>query len=223
VSAIEAAGRTIDEAVQRALGEMGAARDDVEVEVLQEPKPALLGLGGREARVRVTRRPTEGPLAGRIAVEILDLMGYTAASEVQEQPGATTVVLEGQEIGGLIGRQGQTLDALEFLVGLHVGKKLGHRARVMLDAEGYRGRRESALQKVATEAAGRAARDGKPVFLEPMDPRDRRTIHLTLQDDDRVTTSSVGESDERRVVVHPRVPGIGLPQDDPAEDDSSSN
>lgn len=219
MNSAEASGRTVEQAVALAIGQIGAAREDVEVEVLQEPRPALLGLGGREARVRVTRRATEGRLAERVASEILELMGYAPTTDVQESGGRTTVVLEGQEIGGLIGRHGQTLDALEFLVGLQLARKLGQRTHITLDIEGYRGRREAALERMAGQAASRAVRERKPVFLEPMDPRDRRTVHLALKHDPRVTTSSVGEDEERRVVVHPHGPddlvaGDGLPVDD---------
>lgn len=218
MNSVEASGRTIEEAVALAASQMGVSREEIDVEVLQEPRPALLGLGGREARVRVTRRPTDGALAGRVAAEVLDLMGYTVTADVQEAAGRTTVALEGQEIGAVIGRDGQTLDAIELLVGLQLAKRLGRRAHVTIDIEGYRAKREAVLEKVAGEAARRAVRERKPIFLEPMDPRDRRTVHLTLQHDPRVTTSSVGEDQDRRVVVHPSGPGDapsdGLPADD---------
>ncbi len=211
--ATEASGRSVDEAISRALGEIGAAREDVEVEILQEPKPALLGLGGREARVRVTRREAAGAIAWQISSEILGLMGYNATAEAQETTEGVVLTLDGQDLGGLIGRHGQTLDALEFLVGLRLARRLGHRVHVIIDAEGYRARREKALQKIASEAADRAVRERRPVFLEPTDPRDRRTVHLALQHDPRVTTSSIGEDDDRRVVVHPRGLGGLLPED----------
>ncbi|HET8679906.1 MAG TPA: RNA-binding cell elongation regulator Jag/EloR [bacterium] len=220
MSSAEASARSVEEAIALAIRELGASREDVDVEVLQEPRPALLGLGGRDARVRVTTRSTEGALAERIATEVLGLMGYTATGDIQESGGRTTVVLEGQEIGGLVGPRGQTLDALEFLVGLQLAKRLGHRLHVTLDAEGYRARRETALQAMAGQAANRAIRERKPVSLEPMDPRDRRTIHMALQHDPRVVTSSIGEDENRRVVVHPRDGGDVLPNDGlPREED----
>lgn len=220
MNSAEASARTVEEAVALAVRELGANREEVDIEVLQEPRPALLGLGGRDARVRVSKRSTEGAIAERIATDILELMGYTATGDVQESGGRTTVILEGQEIGGLVGPRGQTLDALEFLVGLQIARRLGHRAHVTLDAEGYRARRETALQAMASQAASRAVRERKPVALEPMDPRDRRTIHLALQHDPRVVTSSIGEDESRRVVVHPRGNGDVLPNDGlPMEED----
>ena len=201
----ETAGRTVDEAVERALKELGAAREDVDVEILQEPKPALLGFGGREARVRVTRRPGPGSLAREAAVEILGLMGLTTTSaEVTETAEGVSVTLEGQDLDSLIGSHGRTLGAIEFLVSLRLSRRAGHKVPLLLDAAGYRARREEALRQTARQAAERAAREGKPVFLDPMDPRDRRTVHLALKDDPAVATMSEGEEDERRVVVHPR-------------------
>ncbi len=220
MSSAEASARTVEEAIALATRELGVSREEVDIQILQEPRPALLGLGGRDARVRVTRRSTEGALAEKIATDILELMGYTATGDVQESGGRTTVVLEGQEIGGLVGPRGQPLDALEFLVGLQIAKRVGHRVQVTLDAEGYRARREAALQAIASQAASRAVRERKPVPLEPMDPRDRRTVHLALQHDPRVVTSSVGEDENRRVVVHLRGDGDALPNDGlPAEED----
>ena len=206
MSVSEASGRTVDEAVGRALAELGVPRDQVDVEVVQEPRPALLGLGGREAKVRVTRRATPGPFAQKTAEAILSLMGYEATADLEETQDALAVTLSGRELGALIGGHGRTLDALEFLLGLHVARRHGRRIRVVLDAEGYRARRERALREVGQQAADRAANEGKAVFLEPMGPRDRRTVHLALQDDARVKTSSEGEDDERRVVVRPQEP-----------------
>lgn len=202
----EFAGRTVDEAVARALAALGAARDQVDVEVVQEPRQALLGLGGREAKVRAVLRASPGRLARQAAEEVLALMGYDATASLDEVEDVATVTLAGRDMGALIGRHGRTLDALEFLIGLHASRRHGKRITVTLDAQGYRARREKALAEMARDAAHRAAGEGKPVFLDPMDPRDRRTIHLTLQGDARVTTASEGEDDERRVVVHPREP-----------------
>ncbi len=204
MSAPEYSGRTVDEAVKRALAELGVAREQVNVDVIQEPRQALLGLGGREARVRVALRATPGPFAQKTAEEILSLMGYEATASLQESQDALAVTLSGRELGALIGRHGRTLDALEFLLGLHVARQHGRRIPVVLDAEGYRARREKALRDIAQQAAERAANEGEPVRLDPMEPRDRRSVHLALQDDTRVTTSSEGEDDQRCVVVHPR-------------------
>jgi len=200
----EGTGRTIEEAVERALNELGLARSDVDVEVLQEPKPALLGFGGRAARVRLTSRPTANDLCQEFATTVLGLMGYTGAVLATDTGEATTVTLEGGDLGGLIGRHGRTLDSFEFLMALHVTRRLGRRVPVVLDAAGYRARREKSLLDMARQAADRAVADGKGVALEPMEPRDRRTVHLALAEDARVSTTSDGEDESRHVVVIPR-------------------
>lgn len=200
----EYTGRTIAEAVGRALEATGLSRDQVDVEVIQEPRAALLGLGGREAKVRVRPKPTIAAFAKAQVEQILGLMGYAGTATVEESKDAVSVTLAGHDMGALIGRHGRTLDALEFLLGLHVARRRGAWIPVVVDAQGYRARRERALVDAAHEAAERAVRGGEPVMMDPMEPRDRRTVHVALQDDPRVTTASEGEDDQRRVVVHPK-------------------
>lgn len=202
----EYTGRTVEDAIARALAEMTTTLDLVDVEVVQEPRPALLGFGGREARVRVTARQTPGAFARAQAVQLLGLMGFEAAATAEESNEAISVVLSGRDMGALIGHHGRTLDALELLLGLHTARRHGRWIPIIVDAQGYRARRERALIAVAREAADRAARDDQPVALEPMDARDRRTVHLALHDDPRVTTASEGEDEQRRVVVRPKEP-----------------
>lgn len=207
MSAGEGTGRTIDEAVHNALQHLGAAREDVDVEVLQEPRPALLGFGGREARVRVTlRRAAAGP-AGDFVMTALHRMGYSAEVHTEETSEGITVTIGGKDISGLVGRHGRTLDALEVLLAVHLHRETGKRTQVVVDAEGYRARREKALVEQAIQAAERAVAQRTAVALDPMEPRDRRTVHLTLRDDERVSTSSEGEGEHRHVVVVPRTPG----------------
>lgn len=220
----EGVGRTVDEATERALKELGLQRSEVDVEVLQEPKPALLGLGGREARVRATRLRTAADEARDFATAVLGMMGYATGVEARETEEGVAATLEGGDLGGLIGRQGHTLDSLEFLVALHLIHRFGRRIPVVLDAAGYRARREKALLEMAHQAADRVIADGQPVPLEPMEPRDRRTIHMALADDPHVTTASEGEDEGRHIVVTPRsdaVPGRGLADED--RDDVSAD
>ncbi len=203
----EAAGRTVDDAIERALKELELPRSEVDIEILQEPRPALLGLGGREARVRVTRRRTALDESRDFAAAVLGMMGYATRVDALETDEGVALTLEGGDLGGLIGRRGHTLDSLEFLVALHLIRRFGHRVPVVLDAAGYRARREKALLEMARQAAWRVIADGQPVPLEPMQPRDRRTIHMALADDPHVTTASEGEDEGRHVVVIPRTEG----------------
>ncbi|MDQ7841156.1 MAG: RNA-binding cell elongation regulator Jag/EloR [bacterium] len=200
----EAAGRTVDEAVLKALAQLGVARSEVEVEVLQEPKAALLGFGGREARVRLTVRPGAADALGSLTTEIVRLMGFPTTVTVEETSDGLIAALQGRDLAGLVGRDGRALDALELIAGLHLQRLLGRKVYVSVDAMGYRARREREVQEAALRAAERAVSEGAPIALEPMSARDRRSAHLTLKDDVRVTTSSLGENDARHVVVLPR-------------------
>ncbi|MDR7545443.1 MAG: RNA-binding cell elongation regulator Jag/EloR [Armatimonadota bacterium] len=207
MTAADGTGRTIDEAVENALRQIGATRDEVEVEVLQEPKPALLGFGGREARVRVTRRPTAVERAKAFLDTTIGMMGYRAAADVTDAGDRITVSLKGRDVGPLIGRHGRTLDALEILLAIHLQRALGRRVQVTVDAAGYRARREQALVAVARRAAERAVAGQTVVALDPMEPRERRIVHLALKDDSRVETTSEGEAEHRHVVVRPKSAG----------------
>lgn len=204
MSDVEGAGRTIDEATERALKEIGARRDEVDVEILQEPRPALLGFGGREARVRLTRRPSAVQVAQAFTSSVLQMMGYDVTVSASETADGLAVNLHGDDLGGLIGRQGRTLDAIELLAALHVQRKAGQRFPVIVDAAGYRARRERTLVEAASRAADRAAKERTAVALDPMEPRDRRVVHLALRDDARVETASEGEDENRHVVVIPK-------------------
>jgi len=286
VESVEATGRTVDEAIENALDELGLERDEVTIEVLAQAGQ------GRPARVRVTplegieledddeydddeyedddddeegdeedvveddeedeiddeedddldddeeedapaipvparvppprRAPAprvaaeisaEARPAAEVAVAVLqELLGYMdlqsdvhVDSAVMEE-GLPTVELSihGEYGGILIGRRGETLQALQFLAGLLVSRRAERRVRVVLDAEGYRERRSRLLRDIAMRAAERAQRYRQPVFLDPMSPAERRIVHMTLADHQGVSTHSVGEGDSRRVVVSPR-------------------
>ena len=217
----EATGRTIDEATTAALGLIGATREEVDVEVLQEPKPAILGFGGREARVRVTRQASYGMLARDVTTQVLGLMGFSVTAELSDEgPDGASIVLSGQDLSGLIGRHGHTLDALEFLVGMHVFRRRGSRMGLVIDAGGYRARREKALVEMAHQASEQAIQESRPIALEPMGAKERRIVHVALRDDQRVATASQGEEGSRFVVVTPVLPGqtIGVDPAGPAED-----
>ncbi|MDQ7859605.1 MAG: RNA-binding cell elongation regulator Jag/EloR [Armatimonadota bacterium] len=204
MNGVEASGRSVEEAVQRALAEMGAARDDVDVEVLQDPRPALLGFGGREARVRVTRRPSPADVAAAFVAQVFELMGHRVEVEVAERDEGLSLTLAGAPVRALVGRGGEMLDAIEVLTALHLQRRLGRRVQVAVDAAGYRAQQEKTLVDAAREAADRAVREGTAVALDPMDPKQRRVVHLALRDDPRVTTASEGEDEHRHVVIIPR-------------------
>jgi len=200
----EGSGRTVEEAVDRALTALGVTRDDVEVEVLDPGTRGMLGLGSRDARVRVTLRDNPAAVAHTVMARLLRQMGFDGTVRVREQDEMIAVQVTGERLGALIGRRGATLDAVQFLVSLMVARQTQAKVRVVVDIEGYRERRQQTLEELARRAADRVAREGREAVMDPMDASDRRIIHTTLAGHAQVTTFSRGEGAERRVVVAPK-------------------
>lgn len=149
--------------------------------------------------------------AGReILEDLLDFMGFPGEVDVLragKEGGTPTIamaVVEGDSMGALIGRRGETLQALQFISQLLVNRRVGHWTRVMLDVEGYRSRRERYLKDTALRAAERAMRYREPVEMDPMIPSERRIVHMSLAEHEYVTTHSEGEGDGRRIIVEPK-------------------
>ncbi len=236
---VEASGKTVDEAIESALAELGASRDEVDIEVLSEARGGILGVGGAQARVRVrllddgdepqpgnvaeTAAPTTGAeregggeyiedeaeIAAQILDRLLALMSVQADVSIRdpETPGdglgmAKAVLdVEGDDLGILIGRRGETLASLQYLLNLMVSRQLGEHLSFTIDIEGYRRRREKQLNSLAYRMADQVRRTRRPVTLEPMPANERRIVHLALADDRQVQTSSVGEGDARKVSI----------------------
>jgi spoIIIJ-associated protein len=278
----EYTGRSVEEAIHRALSQLQLTRDQVEITVLSEGRPGILGVGAQPARVRVTPKPRperpapvfadeealpvqpffddedeeavaldpdavfagtapaadedeeEEParparsaaapsagadLATESAVDVLEtllqLMGFEAT--VTPRPPATpgegvgliTAVLDvkgapGQEMGLLIGRKGETLAALQYMLNLIVNHQTRAHATFGIDIEGYRQRREAQLQELARRVADRVRRNRQPMTLEPMPPAERRIVHLALANDPDVQTVSIGEGEARKVAITPK-------------------
>jgi len=203
----EGSGRTVEEAVDRALTALGVARDDVEVEVLDPGTRGMLGLGSRDARVRVTLHDNPAAVAHTLMARLLRQMGFDGTVREREQDEVIAVQVTGEGLGALIGRRGATLDAVQFLVGLMVARQTQTKVRVVVDIEGYRERRRQVLEELARRSADRVAREGREVVMDPMDASDRRIIHTTLAGHAQVTTFSRGEGAARRVVVAPKTEG----------------
>jgi len=201
---IEVSGRTVNEAIEGGLASLGVDRSRVDVDVLDEGSRGVLGLGVRGARVRLTVRSGIAETAGAIARDMLALMGISGNVTAEEGTESIRVKVEGADAGSLIGKHGQTLGAAETLLAIMAGRKAGAPTRVELDAEGYRERRVASLEDLARRTAERVARQRREIALVPMGPRDRRVIHVALQDDPKVSTVSRGERDMRRVVVVPK-------------------
>ena len=288
---VEAEGRTVNEATDKALEELGLTRAEVDVEVLTEGRPRLLGFRGEPARVRVTpkpapvappistrrtqvvdeeteddeedeeydeddeeedeeegeddeyeddedeeyeeeelppelHRPVRVPVAEvehvpadpadvAVAVEVLEtlirMVGLEAGVTPREPETAgdgigmiqAVLDIDGEDLGLLIGRRGQTLASLQYLLNLICAKKIGKRVAFGVDVDGYRRRREESLVSLARRTASRVRTSGRTVTLEPMPPSERRIIHLALADDPDIVTVSIGEGEGRKVAVTP--------------------
>lgn len=205
MTVLEEEGRNPEEAVEEGLRKLALAREYVLVETLDEGTKGFLGMGGRQARVRLTVTPAgERILKGRdILEELLNRMKVHAVVKAQEVQGRLYLEITGEDAGLLIGKQGQTLESFNFLVSRILGRLLGERAQVEIDVEGYRERRRQLLEKRALRLAEQVKVTGEPVALEPMSSVDRRTIHLALQRDSRVRTASLGEGPLRRLIITP--------------------
>jgi spoIIIJ-associated protein len=201
---VEGAGRSVEEATERALMQLGASHEDVDVEVLDAGTRGMLGIGAREARVRVTLREGAAAAAHRLADRLLQGMGFATTVRAREAGDTVTVEVHGQDLGALIGRKGGTLESVELLLGAMVAKETGLRSRIILDVEGYWERRHAYLERLARQTAERVSREGRQIVLAPMPSRERRVIHSLLAEHPAVTTFSQGEGPDRQVVVAPR-------------------
>lgn len=199
---LEKTGKTVDEAVNAALRELALTRDAVEVEVLEEPCKGLLGiLGNKPAKVKVTEkeRPVEKV---RVFMEgLLSRMKVAGGVDVLEQGEWLRIDIEGEGLGIIIGKRGQTLDSIQYLASIVANRNSEKRMRVIVDAEGYRKRREDVLQGLARRLADKVRRSGEDILLEPMSPQERRIIHSTLQANPYVTTRSEGEEPFRKIII----------------------
>src|SRR5277367_1383737 len=300
-NSIETSGESVEEAVLEALVQLGARKDEVDVEVLATARAGVLGLGAREARVRVTRkivpaeeeapeaegnvaprvpdgnverraperraqdsqprpqgqgrgRRRENPRRGRgggngnpnpprqnqaapagdddssapgrksvgvdeqrleaieILKQILEQMGEgTEVRQIEVDAETVELEIKGDGSGILIGRHGQTLDALEYIVNRILARRIKDAAPISLETESYRARRRQQLHRMALSMGEKAKREHKPVRLEPMPPRDRRVVHLALKDDPMITTRSAGDGTMRSIEIVPTDSG-GRPQ-----------
>ena len=200
---IEKTGKTVEEAIVAALAELGVGRDQVDYRVLEAPSKPLFGLlGGREAKVEVTVKKIEPIERGRKFLEkIATAMGLQVVISTVTTDDTVTLNLHGDDLGILIGKHGQTLDALQYLTNLAANREGRDRIRFIIDVEDYRKRRADTLEQLALRLADRAKRTGERVALEPMTPHERKIIHMSLQNDTRIETYSEGEEPYRRVVI----------------------
>ncbi len=247
--AIETTGKTIDIAISEALKKLGTDRDSVTVEVLENPKPGFLGIGGTPAKVRVKMigeedpPPAEAPVvtaepakqrepkkkesvpkqqtpaapaavpaapktdgnpksAAAILKGVLDRMGLQNASvEETETEHHLQLNVSGANLGRLIGRRGETLDAVQRIVSASYNRGSADRRRIVIDAEQYRAKRDESLVELAVSTADKVVRYNRDMMMEPMNAYSRHVVHTALQDNPYVTTHSVGNEPQRRVII----------------------
>ena len=202
---IEVEGESREDALAQGLAQLGLREADVDIETVDSGKRFLWILGRSPVRLRI--HYTEGADrldAARETLEhLLAGMGFEASINARLLEGEARLEITGEELGLLIGRRGETLDALEYLVDRVVNRPPHERIRITLDAEGYRERTAEQLREMALRLAEKAARTGERIPCRPMNARDRRVIHLALRDEAGVETFSEGEGAFRRVVISP--------------------
>lgn len=202
VQKIEKTGRTVDEAVADALKFLSATMDEVDIEVIDEAKAGFLGLGGKPAKVIVTKRFDPAAVSKSFLREVFATMGMIVEVDARVKDGKQLFVdLKGENMGMLIGKRGQTLDSLQYLVNLVVNKGEAQFVSVHLDTENYRQRRRETLESLAYNLAKKVKATKKSVILEPMNPYERRIIHSCLQNDKSISTYSEGSEPFRYVVI----------------------
>ncbi|WP_352399795.1 RNA-binding cell elongation regulator Jag/EloR [Anaerotignum sp.] len=199
---IRKSGKSVDEAIAAALAELDASKEDVSITVLEEGSKGFLGVfGGKDAVVLVKKNFNPEKAAENFLREVFLSMGLIVKIETQIKDKHLLINLTGEDMGILIGKRGQTLDALQYLVNLVVNKNSNSYVSVMLDTENYRQRRRETLETLAFNLAKKVKHTKKNVVLEPMNPYERRIIHSALQNDRFVTTYSEGEEPYRNVVI----------------------
>ena len=207
---IEVNARTVDEAVQTALEQLGVDEDRVEVVVMKKGRSGVLGVGSEEAKikVRLLNGPDEKDGVVAIAREVLETliksMGISASVSVTQEAGDESPVIldiEGDDLGILIGRRGQTMASLQYIVRLIVAGKLKTWVPINVDVAGYKKRRYESLRTLALRLAEQVEKSRRLITLEPMPADERRIIHLALADHPYVATQSTGEGEGRKVAI----------------------
>lgn len=212
MKSITTRAKTIEDAIEIALKELDVDRTEVEIDVVSKGKPGILGIGSEPASVKVTKVEFESDndsakIAGEVLAKLINLMDVEAMSSLTgigdgDQSGPTFDV-EGDDAGLLIGRRGETLQALQFITRVITNNKTGNRSIISVDVEGYNERRDQSLINLADRVAQRVLRTGRQIELEPMTPRERRVIHMSLAENGNVYTESSGIGDGRRIVILP--------------------
>jgi spoIIIJ-associated protein len=209
-------GKNATEAIENASRQLNVPKDELNIEIIEPGSAGIFGLvGGRKARIKVTveKKAPEAPpaiegdvvAAARESLKtILELIPIEASVTARQEDDRIILSIEGDQSGILIGRKGRTLDALQFIVSKIVNKSLDQKIRLVIDSENYRERRREALVEMALKIGEKAKRIKKPITTGPLNPHDRRIIHLALRDDEELDTKSRGDGVLKKVLIIPR-------------------
>ena len=237
---VEKKARSVEEAIESALNELNISKEEAVIEIVQEASKGFLGLGAKEAVVKVSvksagsapeaeaqtesvsaaepvqeAKPVDGKLysspspaenAKNFISDILNAMGIEVKVTAVLEEDVVKINLDGENMGIVIGKRGDTLDSLQYLTSLVVNQSSEDYIKISIDTENYREKRSEALNALSTRLAAKVARTGKKFTLEPMNPYERRIIHSNLQDNEFVTTFSIGQEPYRKVVIAPKYP-----------------
>ncbi len=196
-------GKTVEEALTVAAAELVATSAELDYEVIEKGSTGFLGIGSKPAVIRARKKDTFLDDINTYLHDLFKAMKLEAKCEVEfnKEDGTMNIEVSGPEMSVIIGKRGQTLDALQYLISLYVNKKSESYVRVKLDTENYRARRRDTLEHLARNIASKVKKTRRPVTLEPMNPYERRIIHSALQNDRYVETRSEGEEPYRKVVI----------------------
>lgn len=219
---IEVVEKTVDDAVAAACAKLGVTSDKLEYRIIEKETKGLLGMFSKPAKIEYKRLFTVTEEAEYFLKNVLEKMDIESEISVDydEENASMDVELLGSQMGILIGKRGQTLDSLQYLLSLVVNKNSENYIKVKIDTENYRERRKETLENLANNIARKVKKTRKPVALEPMNPYERRIIHSALQNDKYCDTHSEGEEPFRKVVITPKK---GLREYNPRRNNYKSN
>ena len=200
---IEISAKTVDDAVTEGLIKLGTTSDKIEYEVMEKGSAGFFGLGSKPAKIRIRKKSTVEDHVREFLNNVFRAMGMEVEILIRKSEDEKNIDIElkGSDMGVLIGKRGQTLDSLQYLTNLAVGKQVSEYVKVKIDTEDYRKRRKETLENLAKNIAYKVKRTKRSVSLEPMNPFERRIIHSALQGDRYVNTHSEGDEPYRHVVV----------------------
>ena len=204
---LEFEGKTTEEAIENAAAHFQLPSEELEIEIVSVGSPGIFGLGGRKARIRAAlpQEPEDDllPLAREILEQVLAKMQEPGTVTATQEEDRISLLIATADAGLLIGKQGQTLDALQYLITKMLAKQTRRKVRIAIDVEAYRARHNEALALLAQKYGEKVKRSGKSITLNPMNPYDRRIVHMALQGDKDLKTISRGEGLYKKVVISP--------------------